>query len=167
MLTILKVPVEILSHAQDLPLPDYQTDHASGLDLVSAEDAILIPGDRRLIATGLKIAIPIGYEGQIRPRSGLSLRHGITIPNSPGTIDADYRGEVKIILWNLGENEFTIKRGDRIAQLVVVPVIRVEWERVSTVLETERGDGGFGHTGVRQRDLSLHSVEVSAFLSPC
>lgn len=148
MLSIVKIPIEKLSQAQNLPLPEHQTDYSAGLDLLSAEDTVVSPGERQLIATGLKVAIPIGYEGQIRPRSGLSLRHGVIVPNSPGTIDADYRGEIKIILWNLGDDEFTIKRGDRIAQLVVVPVIRVEWEQVNTIPQTVRGDGGFGHTGL-------------------
>lgn len=136
--------------AEDLPLPAYETEHAAGMDLRAAvADPVMIPaGGRALIPTGLRIAVPPGFEAQIRPRSGLALKHGITLPNTPGTIDADYRGEVRVILLNLGGEPFTIKRGDRIAQLVVAPVIHVRWTAVERLSDTQRGDGGFGHTGV-------------------
>ncbi len=135
---------------EDLPLPAYETEHAAGMDLRAAvTDPICIPaGGRALIPTGLRIAVPPGHEAQIRPRSGLALKNGITLPNTPGTIDADYRGEVRVILLNLGEEPFTIHRGDRIAQLVVAPVARVQWVPAGRLSDTRRGDGGFGHTGV-------------------
>jgi dUTP pyrophosphatase len=122
---------------------------ASGCDLVAAvtEPVTLLPGERRLIPTGLRLALPPGYEGQVRPRSGLALRYGVTCLNSPGTIDADYRGEIGVILVNLGQEPFEVQRGERIAQLVVAPVERVEWEEVGELDATERGAGGFGHTG--------------------
>ncbi len=135
---------------EDLPLPAYETEHAAGMDLRAAvtEPVVVPAGGRALIPTGLRIAVPPGFEAQVRPRSGLALKNGITLPNSPGTIDADYRGEVGVILLNLGTEPFTIKRGDRIAQLVVAPVVRVRWNSVAGLSETRRGDGGFGHTGV-------------------
>ena len=142
------VPVELLVHFEGLSLPEYQTDHASGVDLASAEDVTLACGERRLVATGIKIAIPAGYEGQIRPRSGMALKSGVIIPNAPGTIDADYRGEVKIILWNLSDQPYPIAKGDRIAQLVLVPVVQIQWNHVESLSFTDRGEGGFGHTGV-------------------
>ena len=117
------------------------------MDVVAAEDLDLAPGARRAVATGFALAIPAGYEIQVRPRSGLALKHGITLPNTPGTIDADYRGELKIILLNLGEQSFAISRGDRIAQLVLAPVTLAAWDEVETLDETERGAGGFGSTG--------------------
>ncbi|MBI4558919.1 MAG: dUTP diphosphatase [Candidatus Hydrogenedentes bacterium] len=134
---------------EDLPLPAYETDHAAGMDLRAAlqEPLTLTPGQRTLVPTGLRIALPPGYEAQIRPRSGLAIRHGIAMVNSPGTIDADYRGEIRIILINLGTEPFTIQRGDRIAQMVIAPVIRIQWELVETLQATSRGDGGFGSTG--------------------
>lgn len=144
------VAVQRLPHAADLPLPAYATAQSAGLDLLAAIDAplALAPGERRLIPTGLKIALPAGYEAQIRPRSGLALKHGITLLNSPGTIDADYRGEIGIILVNLGQQSFTIQRGERIAQMVVAPVSRLVWrEQVEDLANTERGAGGFGSTG--------------------
>ncbi|MDD5456992.1 MAG: dUTP diphosphatase [Candidatus Margulisbacteria bacterium] len=147
MLNNVTIQVELLEHFSGLKLPEYKTILSSGLDLASAEDTIMHKGEKKLVATGIKIAIPAGYEGQIRPRSGLSLKEGIIIPNTPGTIDADYRGEVKIILWNLGEKDFTINKGDRIAQLVIVPVVRAEFEVVGSLDITARNDGGFGHTG--------------------
>ncbi|MEW5963080.1 MAG: dUTP diphosphatase [Pseudomonadota bacterium] len=146
-----RVELVRLAHAAGLPLPAYQTEHAAGLDLVAAVPAdapmILAPGARALVPTGLVIALPEGYEAQVRPRSGLALRHGITLPNSPGTIDADYRGEVMVILANLGEAPFTIRRGERIAQLVVAPVSHATLIEVATLTTTERGAGGFGSTG--------------------
>jgi dUTP diphosphatase len=140
-----------LPHGEGLPLPSYQSSHAAGLDLVAAvpEDAPveLEPSDRALVPTGLVIELPQGYEAQVRPRSGLALKHGVTVLNTPGTIDADYRGEVKVLLINLGAETFLIQRGDRIAQLVVSPVTRVDIVASDTLGATERGDGGFGSTG--------------------
>ena len=137
------------AHASDLPLPQASTEAAAGLDLRAAvAEPILIPvGERSLIPTGWRIALPVGFEAQVRPRSGLALRHGILIPNSPGTIDADYRGEIQVILMNAGSEEFRVERGDRIAQLVVAPVVRPEWVEVETLDPSDRGEGGFGHTG--------------------
>ncbi len=135
--------------AEDLPLPAYETAGAAGLDLRAAVDAPLEvqAGARVLVPTGLQLALPPGFEGQVRPRSGLALRHGVVLPNAPGTIDPDYRGELKVILWNAGEEVFRIERGDRIAQLVVSRFERVTLEEVTRLDDTERGDGGFGSTG--------------------
>ena len=134
---------------EDLPLPEYETEYAAGMDLRAAvsDKVTLEPGERRLVRTGLRIALPPGYEAQIRPRSGLALRHGISMVNAPGTIDADYRGEIRIILINHGEEPFTIRRGDRIGQMVVAPYVRVTWRLAAQLGATARGDGGFGHTG--------------------
>jgi dUTP pyrophosphatase len=137
-----------LPHGKGLPLPAYATEHAAGLDVVSAEELTLAPGARHAVATGFAIAIPPGYEVQVRPRSGLALKHGITCLNTPGTIDADYRGEVKVILANLGSDPFEIRRGDRIAQLVPAPVLQARFGEVEALDETARGAGGFGSTGV-------------------
>ena len=133
----------------DLPLPAYETQHAAGMDLRAAitEPLSLAPGERVLVPTGLRIALPPGTEAQIRPRSGLALRHGISMVNTPGTIDADYRGEIRVILVNMGQEPFAIQRGDRIAQMVVAPVLQVRWVEADTLNSTERGEGGFGHTG--------------------
>jgi dUTP pyrophosphatase len=141
--------VERLAHLGDLPLPAYQTEGSAGFDLHAAvdESLTLAPGARALIPSGLKMAIPAGFEGQVRPRSGLALKHGVTVANTPGTIDSDYRGEVKVILLNLGGDPFVVERGLRIAQLVIAPVVRVRLEAVDSVDETARGEGGFGHTG--------------------
>ncbi len=117
------------------------------MDVLSAEDVTLAPGARHAVATGLAVAIPPGYEIQVRPRSGLALRHGVTVPNTPGTIDSDYRGELKVILINLGAEDFVIRRGDRVAQLVLAPVVRASWLKVDELDETRRGEGGFGSTG--------------------
>lgn len=136
-----------LPHGEGLPLPAYATAGAAGMDVVAAEDLVLAPGARHAVATGFAIAIPRGYEVQVRPRSGLALKHGITCLNTPGTIDADYRGEVKVILANLGDQPFTIARGERIAQLVPAPVQRALFEEVTVLDETDRGSGGFGSTG--------------------
>lgn len=135
--------------ATDLPLPRYQTEGAAGVDLYAAvrEPVVLQPGERALIRTGIRIALPPGYEAQVRPRSGLAARHGIALVNSPGTIDSDYRGEIQVVVINLGQEPFTIQRGERIAQLVVAPVVRIEWEPVGELPATTRGEGGFGHTG--------------------
>jgi dUTP pyrophosphatase len=136
-----------LGHGAGLPLPVYATAHAAGLDVVAAEDVTLAPGARHAVATGFAIAIPEGYEVQVRPRSGLALKHGITCLNTPGTIDADYRGEVKVILANLGGEPFDVKRGERIAQLVPAAVQRAAFAEVAELDETVRGTGGFGSTG--------------------
>ncbi len=143
------IPVKLkrLPHGQGLDLPAYATSGAAGMDVVSAEDVVLRPGARHAVATGFSVAIPEGYEIQVRPRSGLALKHGITVPNSPGTIDSDYRGELKIILANLSDDSFPIQRGDRIAQLVLAPVTLAEWEEVDDLDATARGEGGFGSTG--------------------
>ena len=134
----------------DLPLPEYATPDAAGVDLRAAvtEPVTLQPGARALVSTGLRIALPAGYEAQVRPRSGLAARHGIGMVNSPGTVDADYRGVIHVILINWGTEPFTVRRGERIAQMVVAPVTRVEWQLAETLDETARGEGGFGHTGV-------------------
>ncbi|MGB4214291.1 MAG: dUTP diphosphatase [Dethiobacteria bacterium] len=147
---IVQLPVEIMPHAAELPLPAYMTAGAAGMDLYAAvmEDVILEPGTVRLIPTGLKVAVPGGYELQIRPRSGLAARHGISLLNSPGTVDSDYRGEIKVILINLGAAPFTVRRGDRIAQMVLCPIPRIELVMTATLPETSRGEGGFGHTGI-------------------
>lgn len=145
----LRVPIDVLPHAEGLPLPAYETIGASGVDLRAAVPAphVLAPGARWLCPTGLRIAIPEGFEGQIRPRSGLALKHGVTCLNSPGTIDADYRGELKVILANLGDAEVVIARGDRIAQLVFAPIARACWVEGEALETTGRGRGGFGSTG--------------------
>lgn len=136
-----------LPHGEGLPLPAYATDHAAGMDVVAAESLTLAPGARHAVATGFALAIPEGYEVQVRPRSGLALKHGITCLNTPGTIDADYRGEVKVILANLGDAPFEVVRGERIAQLVPAPVLRAEFNVVDSLDPTARGTGGFGSTG--------------------
>ena len=144
----MKVQLKI-HRVRDVDLPAYQTEGSAGMDLRAAVDAPvkLAPGQRALVPTGLSLEIPPGYEGQVRPRSGLALKHGISLVNSPGTIDSDYRGEVGVILVNLGQEPFTIQPNDRIAQLVIAPVIRAEIREVETLRDTERGTGGFGHTG--------------------
>lgn len=136
-----------LPHGEGLALPAYATAGAAGMDVLSAEDVTLAPGARHAVATGLAMAIPPGFEIQVRPRSGLALKHGITVPNTPGTIDSDYRGELKVILINHGSEPFAIMRGDRVAQLVLAPVVQAMWNEVSDLDETERGAGGFGSTG--------------------
>lgn len=141
------VQVKRLPHGEGLELPNYATPGAAGMDVLSAEDVVLEPGMRHAVATGLAFAIPDGYEIQVRPRSGLALKHGVSVPNTPGTIDSDYRGELKIITINLGAEPFAIHRGDRVAQLVLAPVTRARWNEVEELDETERGEGGFGSTG--------------------
>lgn len=140
-----------LRHASDLPLPSYESAHAAGMDIRAAlEEMIIIhPGDRVLIPTGLTMALPPGFEAQIRPRSGLAIRNGITMLNSPGTIDADYRGEVKVIAVNHGTEPFTVRHGDRIAQMVIAPVVQADIQEVDSLESSERGEGGFGSTGVK------------------
>jgi dUTP pyrophosphatase len=149
-MTSVKVAIERLPAGEGLPLPAYQTAGSSGMDVCAAvgEPVVLAPGEVGLISAGFRVAVPPGYEAQVRPRSGLALKFGIAVLNSPGTIDSDYRGPVAIILANLGRQPFTIRRGDRIAQMVICPVVRAEIEEVERVEETARGDGGFGHTGV-------------------
>lgn len=146
------VAITTLPHAQGLDLPAYATEHSAGMDLCAAveNDIVLNPGERKLIPTGLAIALPEGFEAQIRPRSGLALKNGLSVLNSPGTIDADYRGEIQIILANLGSEPFTITRGMRIAQMVVAAYTRVTWDCVESLNETARGAGGFGSTGVKK-----------------
>ncbi len=146
---MLKLKVKVLPHGEGLPLPSYATPMSAGMDLRAAVDSAvkIEPGQRVLIPTGIALEIPEGYEGQVRPRSGLALKRGITLANSPGTIDADYRGELKVILINLGQETVEIKRGDRIAQLVIAPVVQAQIEVSHTLSETDRGDGGFGSTG--------------------
>lgn len=141
------VMVKRLPGNDDLPLPAYATAGAAGMDVVAAEDVDLAPGARHAVATGLAMAIPEGFEIQVRPRSGLALKHGVTVPNTPGTIDSDYRGELKVIMINLGAETFGIRRGDRVAQLVLAPVTRASWLEVDTLDDTARGEGGFGSTG--------------------
>jgi dUTP pyrophosphatase len=141
------IELQRLPHGEGLPAPAYATDGAAGLDVVAAEDLILAPGQRHAVATGFAIAIPEGYEVQVRPRSGLALKHGITCLNTPGTIDEDYRGEVKVILANLGAEPFEVRRGERIAQLVPSPVLKASFREVDQLSETGRGAGGFGSTG--------------------
>lgn len=151
-MNIVGVQVTRLSHAADIDLPRYATDHAAGLDLMAAiaEPMTIEAGRWTLIPTGIAIGLPIGYEAQVRPRSGLAARHGVTVLNSPGTIDADYRGEIKVILINLGDHPFIVEPKARIAQLIVAPVVRVAWELAASLSETARGEGGFGSTGLRQ-----------------
>jgi len=143
------VRVRRLPHNQDLPLPVYATEGAAGMDLLAAvtEPMLIAPGQRTLIPTGLAIALPAGYELQIRPRSGLALRNGIVLPNSPGTIDEDYRGEIQVIVLNTGNEPFRVERGTRIAQAVLAPVVRVAWNEVADLDVTTRNEGGFGSTG--------------------
>ena len=144
---MIEIQLKRLPHGKGLPTPSYATDGAAGLDVVAAEALTLAPGERHAVATGFAIAIPEGYEVQVRPRSGLALKHGITCLNTPGTIDHDYRGEVKVILANLGSEPFEVRRGERIAQLVPAPVTRAHFSEVVELAETSRGAGGFGSTG--------------------
>lgn len=143
----MKVLVQRLPHAEGLPLPAYATPGAAGMDLLAAREMVIPPGARALVPTGLAVAIPEGFEMQVRPRSGLALKHGVTVLNAPGTVDSDYRGEVGVILLNTGAEPFVIARGDRIAQAVFAPVTRAAWEEVVVLPETQRGTGGFGSTG--------------------
>ncbi len=143
----IKVELKRLAHGEGLPLPAYATPGSAGMDVVSAEDVTIAPGARHAVATGLSMAIPQGYEIQVRPRSGLAFKHGITVPNTPGTIDSDYRGELKVLLINHGLKDFAIARGDRVAQLVLAPVVQAAWDEVEELDATERGAGGFGSTG--------------------
>ena len=144
---MIDIQLQWLPHGKGLTPPTYATDGAAGLDVVAAEDLTIEPGQRHAVATGFAIAIPDGYEVQVRPRSGLALKHGITCLNTPGTIDHDYRGEVKVILANLGSEPFEVRRGERIAQLVPAPVLKASFREVEALGETARGAGGFGSTG--------------------
>jgi len=144
---MIDIDLQWLPHGQGLPAPSYATNGAAGLDVVAAEDVTLAPGQRHAVATGFSIAIPEGYEVQVRPRSGLALKHGITCLNTPGTIDHDYRGEVKVILANLGADPFEVRRGERIAQLVPAAVLKASFREVGQLSDTARGAGGFGSTG--------------------
>ena len=148
-MTPLTVPVQILPHGQGLPLPGYATEESAGVDLCAAIEIplTLAPGERSAVPTGIALALPPGWEGQVRPRSGLALKYGIAVLHSPGTIDADYRGEIRVILANLGAAPVTIARGERIAQLVVAPISRVAWQIAAELPPTGRGAGGFGSTG--------------------
>ncbi|MCC7167576.1 MAG: dUTP diphosphatase [Rhodospirillales bacterium] len=147
---MIAVAIQRLVHGQGLDLPAYATAHAAGVDLLAAveTDQVIVPGGRALIPTGIALALPEGFEAQVRPRSGLAIKHGLTVLNSPGTIDADYRGEVRVALINLGHEPFTVTRGLRIAQMVVAPVTRVAWQESASLSDTARGAGGFGSTGV-------------------
>ncbi len=146
------VAVRRLPHGEGLPLPAYASAGAAGMDLLAAvgERLVIAPGKRALIPTGLAVALPPGYELQVRPRSGLALRHGILVANGPGTIDEDYRGEIQVILLNAGELAFTVERGARIAQAILAPVVRATWREVTKLADTERGAAGFGSTGLSQ-----------------
>ena len=141
--------IQVREDCKDVPLPKYMSEHASGMDLCAAvtEPVVLNPGERYLVPAGFHMALPPGYEAQVRPRSGLAIKHGIIVVNAPGTIDADYRGEVKVILANIGDEPFTVNRGDRVAQMVIQPVMQADLQAVDELPESERGHGGFGHTG--------------------
>ncbi|MEE8392995.1 MAG: dUTP diphosphatase [Rhodospirillales bacterium] len=151
MIQATRVPIMRLAHGRDLPLPFYATAASAGIDLMAALSApvVMEPGTRAVIPSGISIALPQGLEAQVRPRSGLAAKHGITVLNSPGTIDADYRGEIGVILINLGKSPFKVERGMRIAQMIVAPVSAIAWDEVETLPESGRGDGGFGSTGAR------------------
>jgi len=144
------VPIVRLPHGTDLDLPAYATEHAAGLDLMAAiaEPMTIAVGKRAMVPTGIAIALPVGFEAQVRPRSGLAAKNGVTVLNSPGTIDADYRGEIKVILINLGEIDFLVEPKSRIAQLIVAPVMQIRWDEVDSLPPTARGEGGFGSTGL-------------------
>jgi dUTP pyrophosphatase len=144
---MIEIALRRLPHGEGLPLPAYASEGAAGLDVVAAESLTLAPGARHAVATGFAIAIPDGYEVQVRPRSGLALKHGITCLNTPGTIDSDYRGELKVILANLGDCPFEVVRGERIAQLVPAPVLKARFSETGALADTDRGSGGFGSTG--------------------
>lgn len=146
-----QINISRFPHAEGIPLPTYQTIGSAGMDLLAAieNEIVLSPTQILLVPTGFAISLPFGYEAQVRPRSGLAAKYGITVVNAPGTIDSDYRGEIKVILTNLGKENFTIHRGDRIAQIIISQYTRIEWTEVKALDETSRGDGGFGHTGVK------------------
>ncbi len=160
------VKVVRLAHSEGLALPDYQSESAAGMDLVAAvpqrRPLTLKPGERVLVPSGLIFQIPVGFEGQVRPRSGLAFKHGITVLNSPGTIDADYRGELGVLLINLSDTAFKIARGERIAQLVIAPVTHAKLKEVRGLSETKRGGGGFGSTGVKTKKKALKTARKTA-----
>ena len=160
----MRVEIERLPGAEDLPLPHYATEGSAGLDLAAAVNGELVigPGERAAVPTGLRIAVPPGFEAQVRPRSGLALHRGVMLPNAPGTIDSDYRGELRVILLNRGREPFVVQRGDRIAQLVVAPVARVEWTEVKRLETTPRGEGGFGHTSRGAVGATLRPPEIES-----
>ena len=147
---MIKIQIKRLPHGSDIPLPKYMTAHAAGMDLFAAvgQEITIESGERALVPTGISIALPEGYEAQVRPRSGLAIQSGISVLNTPGTIDADYRGEVCVILVNHDSKPFVVKRGDRIAQMVIKEVVKAEFEEVNELPETHRNSGGFGHTGI-------------------
>lgn len=151
MIEELRVCIRRLKGTEDLPLPSYMTEQAAGMDLFAAvaQQTTILPGERKLVPTGIVVAVPKGYEAEVRPRSGLALKHGVTLVNAPGTIDADYRGEIGVILINHGSLPFIVRRGDRIAQMVIHRVSRVVWDLRESLSNTERGEGGFGHTESR------------------
>jgi dUTP pyrophosphatase len=159
-----QILIKKLNNLGDLPLPSYATIQSAGMDLMAAIDSpiILAPSEIRAIPTGIAIALPAGYEAQIRPRSGLALKHGISVPNAPGTIDADYRGEVCVILINLGKEEFRIEHGMRIAQMVIQQYTKASWNIVENLTETERGEGGFGSTGVAAKSSSSDEIKKAS-----
>ncbi len=146
----IRIEIRRKEGCEDVPLPRYMSDHAAGMDVCAAckADVTIAPGDVKLVPCGFYMAVPVGYEAQMRPRSGLALKHGIVLPNSPGTIDADYRGEVCVILGNVGRDEFVVRRGMRIAQMVIAPVTQADVAEVDELDATDRGEGGFGHTGI-------------------
>lgn len=146
---MIAVRIRRLANGEGLPLPSYETSGAAGMDLRAAEAIVLKPGARCLMPTGLAMALPENYEAQVRPRSGLAVKHGVTVLNAPGTIDSDYRGEIKVPLINHGDMDFIIARGDRVAQMVIAPVVQVKWNEIETLDETHRGVGGFGSSGAR------------------
>ena len=145
----IRIQISRLPHGEGLPLPSYATPGAAGMDVVAAEDIDLVPGQRHAVATGFRVAIPDGFEIQVRPRSGLAFKHGVTVPNTPGTIDSDYRGELKVLMINHGDAPFAVRRGERIAQLVPAAVTQAEFDEVVELDDTHRGHGGFGSTGVK------------------
>lgn len=165
-----KVRVKVLEHASGLPLPEIQSEGAAGLDLLAAvpddEPIILKPGARELVPTGLLLELPLGTEAQVRPRSGLAVKYGITVLNSPGTIDSDYRGEVKVLLINLGEESFTIRRGERVAQMVVAAHVKVRLVPAKSLTDTERGTGGFGSTGKTSRAARKKKTPIPGKATP-
>lgn len=152
-MTEVTVKLQQLPHGKGLPHPEYATEHSAGMDLMAAtyDKIVLGPMERQLIPTGIAIALPDGCEAQIRPRSGLAFKHGISLVNTPGTIDADYRGEIKVLMINLGNEPFTVERGMRIAQMVIAPVTRARWQQVDALDDTARADGGFGSTGIHNK----------------
>ena len=155
-----EISVQRLPHAKDLALPAYATEMSAGADLMAAvaDDVVLAPGEHRLIPSGIAIALPPGTEAQVRPRSGLALKHGVTVLNAPGTIDADYRGEVGVILINLGKEPYTVTRGARIAQLIIAPCLQADWRPVDTLDDSARGAGGFGSTGIAPEKAALEEA---------